>query len=365
MNITVLSIEGLGAAVEGWRLSRDYSQIPTTSDILTLDLPVNELPTCHLLIDGATIIEREIFMSLRNHVAWARTSHVDDPLEFTVPECFSSLNALKFNARREAMKKEKAEGRSQDEWRRHLPIISETSWTTRISYRDLVKLAGYFMRLSVDTAIVWQLRVRFDDVAKQLGRVLDQFTGDPAESWRAVDTMAKVDFLHKGDVSSPIGVVETGDFFVVTVDVPLWLRAQIVRHRPLSFVDDFYFSVLCDPAVLDITIDAMVRMEIATTKAFWHSVLSKRTCWLAQDQLRGRRDPWQVIIDQFGFRDDMLPCASGRCPYHKDASLRVSGDDPGVPCPAYCDIYGVDKAPYRDAMREAAKSRHESWMEKI
>lgn len=364
MNITVLSIEGLGAAVKGWRLSRDYSQVPTTSDILTLDLPVNELPTCHLLIDGATIIEREIFMTLRNHVAWARTSHVDDPIEFRIPDDFLSQKQWAEEMRL-AMRREKAEGRSQDEWRRHLPLISETSWTTRIGYRDLVKLAGYFMRLSVDSAIVWRLRVRFDEVAKQLGRVVDRFTGDPAESWRAVDTMAKVDFLHKNLIASPIGVVETGDFFVVTVDVPLWLRAQIVRHRPLSFVDDFYAGILCDAAVLDLTIDAPMRMEIATTKAFWHSVLSKRTCWLAQDQLRGRRDPWQVIIDQFGFRDDMLPCASGKCPYHKDAELRLTNADPGVPCPQFLNLNSIDKAPYRDAMREAAKSRHESWMEKI
>jgi hypothetical protein len=61
----------------------------------------------------------------------------------------------------------------------------------------------------------------------------------------------------------------------------------------------------------------------------------------------------------------MLPCHDGRCPYAGDAALRVSGADPGVPCPRFCDITGVDKAPFRDRMVVAARSRHPLWLEEI
>ncbi len=146
---------------------------------------------------------------------------------------------------------------------------------------------------------------------------------------------------------------------------PLWMRAQIIRHRNLGVVDTFYKSVLTNPGVANMNISQPVFMELSSSKDFWNTILSKRTCWLAQDSLTDRRDLWQDIIDAFGFRADMLPCADGMCHYAKDASLRLTDDDPGVPCPRYCNIEKVDKSAYREDMRIAAKSRHSYWLEEI
>jgi len=362
VRIDILAIDGLDRALEGWRLSRHQAAAATWDEVYTLDLPVNELPSAVLNFRDFTIVEREIFTTPRNHVAWARTSHVDDPLSSRIP---ISLISLANDRSFAAMNREKAAGLSQDEWRRHLPVTSLTSWTTRMSFRDLVKITNYFDYLDGHAAVKSQsLSARFGMVREELRCVIDEFTGSIAKSDVALDKSLRVKFLHEGAIA-PRDTVASAGFYLMVLEVPLWLRAQIVRHRPLSFVDDFFSRVISNPDALDLTIETPIRMEIATPIEFWHGVLSKRTCWLAQDSLASGRDPWQKLIDQFGFRPEMLPCAGGSCPYHGDAALRVSGADPGVPCPRFCNINAIDKAPWREAMLVAARSRHPYWLEEI
>ena len=59
------------------------------TDILKNDLPVNDIPSVVLSITS-TIAEREVITSFTDHVMWARTSRVDDPLDFTVDEVFKN-----------------------------------------------------------------------------------------------------------------------------------------------------------------------------------------------------------------------------------------------------------------------------------
>jgi hypothetical protein len=372
MKIEAISVDGLDLALAGWRFSRHDAAAADWREVYTIDVPVNELPSAVLLIRDATILEREVFTSMRNHVVWARTSHVDDPAAFVVPE---ELAVASNEANRARMVSERDAGLSQDEWRRHLPVTSLTAFAIRISFRDLVKLIGYLRVLAADLAIIDAVADVFADAAVELTEVgSTYFTGgDAALVAAAADAYQPVRFLHHGPIADPGAHVwgessntfAVGEFVVSRIEVPLWLRAQIVRHRPLAIVDTLYRDVLASPAVLDLTIEAPVRVEVAAARAYWRTVLSKRTCWLAQDSLAGRRDPWQVIIDGHGFDRDMLPCHDGRCPYAGDASLRVSGADPGCPCPRYCDISGVDKAPFRDRMIVAARSRHPFWLEEI
>lgn len=361
MPIKLLSIEGLDAAARAWRASRNISKPVSWREVFTLDLPVCEMPTCVLSFEDLTIWEREIFATPRNHVIWARTSHVDDPLQFTVPEDLAASAPRNFIADcRQRMRDDKEAGKSQDEWRRYLPMISTTSWTGRSSYRDLVKMAGYFMKLVASEAIDRSLRRTFRGTTDALGAVLDQFTGSPSATWEAIRAMRPVDFLSTSPISAASGMVAHDNFYVVTTTQPIWMRAQIVRHRPLAVVDTLW-DVLASRFALEATIDTRVRVQMAADRQYWKSILSKRTCWLAQDDLKGRKDPWQEIIDAFGFDESMLPCAGGSCPYHRDAALRLTPDDPGAPCPRFITIAGEDPHPHVDVMLAAAGSRHPSW----
>jgi hypothetical protein len=378
MRIRILGgADGLDRAKEAWRLSRDPEMEVTKEEMATLDLPVAEMPSVHLAFDDFTIIEREIFATPRNHVMWARTSHVDDPLEFKIPKMFDTPTTTLWTIeQRDKMRAEKAAGKSQDEWRFYLPAISLTSWTTRMSYRDLVKITKYFEYLTTltssdpaantirDAKMFWRLI----EVGGTLRGILTEaFTHDGGLTNDVLAATKIVPFLHDGAVTATtIGRANRSHFLTIPLDVPLWMRAQIVRHRPLTFVDDFFVAVLTSPSVMTTTIGHPIRMELSTTDGYWRSVLSKRTCWLAQDALSTRRDFWQEIIDGFGFYEEMLPCHGGSCPYHRDAALRLTDADPGVPCPIYVDLHEPDaKAEFRPAMREAAKSRHEFWQKRI
>ena len=72
---------------------------------------------------------------------WARTSRVDAPSEFTVPDYFKYSEIMddvvllknKINADIDA-------GIIQDEYRLHMPICAMTSFTTRLSWRGIVKI---------------------------------------------------------------------------------------------------------------------------------------------------------------------------------------------------------------------------------
>lgn len=364
MKIDILHRDDLDISRQAWCLSRTADSARHWSEVFTIDVPVNELAGAVVHLHGFTILEREIFSSLRNHVMWARTSHVDDPAAFTVPP---ELVSLSNDLARSAMIQERDAGGPQDEWRRHLPMMSETAWTTRISFRDALKLVRYFTFL--EEFATEPLDVRFGDVAKAIFDLVVSFTGDHAAAIKAIDATQFAKFLHEGDVavtSNDVLAANSSNFYVFTLDMPLWLRAQVVRHRPLAFVDTLFRDFIVHKDALYKTIEAPIRMEVSVTQDFWRSVMSKRSCWLAQDALTGgRKDPWQMILDQFGFREEMLPCADGRCPYHGDARHRLDGSDPGVPCPIFCDITGVDKAPHRANMLEAAASRHPFWKERI
>jgi len=142
----------------------------------------------------------------------------------------------------------------------------------------------------------------------------------------------------------------------------LWIRAHFVRHRPLTIADDF-FDLLRRNDVLDCVIDYPVKMMVAASKDIWHALLGKRSCWLTQSTLSAERDPWQRIIDRFTglLGDQILPCAKGICPYHRDARNRIEGTDPGCPCPRYLTLNHLEIAPFAARISQALKSRGDFW----
>jgi hypothetical protein len=363
MKIEILGLDGMSAAAEAWRLSREVDKPVEWSEIAALDCPVNEMPSALLHFKDFTILEREIIASNRIHVMWARTSFVDKPDAYRIPEemaasCDGKRHA-EFLARMEAGK---VAGIHQDEWRVHLPLMAETSFCCRIGFRDVIKMGVYFTYLTSSMkAASSDLARRFFKVAGAFNMVADQFTGSWKETLRVQKTFTLAKYLHEGRVSE-YDMQPVGNFFVMGMTMPFWLRAHFIRHRPLSIVDDLLEKVIGNGDVMNLTIATPITMEVAASQQFWRTIASKRSCWLTQSTLRSEIDPWAKIIERFGAAGpDMLPCSGGTCPQAKDAQLRVEGRDPGCPCIRYLDLGKIDSAPFKDQIEKALVSRPKFW----
>ena len=122
-----------------WELSRSPDDTTPLETILSIDAPVNEIPSFVLGIE-CTILEREIFASFRDHVMWARTSRVDAPSEFKAPDIFENKYKNHLTEIRNKIFSAISDGLIQDEYRMLIPLCSLTSFSTRLSWRGLIKL---------------------------------------------------------------------------------------------------------------------------------------------------------------------------------------------------------------------------------
>lgn len=354
MQIKVLdSVLDYGPAIKGWYNSR--TEQADVTYLYSVDAPVNEFPTALLEFVGMTIIEREIFTSARNHVVWARTSRVDDPTQFTVPHEFE--NKEYYHNQRSVMRTNRDSGMSQDQWRLALPLVSHTSWTARMSFRDIIKMGRYFSYLAYHQRIQKDLRPRFLMVADRLQDVIEKFMRSTAKAHNAFHGMKLVKFLNEQNIDNVN--FATTHFRAVTAIIPIALRAQLVRHREIHFVDDF-FALLCCKEVTTLLLRHTVRLQAIARTDVWNAIIGKRGCWIAQADL------WEPVVSRF--EGATLPCADGNCPYEVDASARlVAGADPNPPCPRYCNLKGIDKSQYVQRMRDEATKRgmKEFWEREI
>lgn len=360
MKIEILSIDGMSLASEAWRLSRDVDLPIEWQDVYTVDSPCCEMPSAFCHFRDFTILEREIFASSRTHVMWARTSFVDSPEKYQVPEDLRVYaSAIRHADYKEQMARGKEAGQHQDEWRRFLPVSATTCFTMRVSYRDAIKFAKYFRYLA--PLCHASLQPRFRSIYQELMHLVTRFTGSAKMSQKAEELMSLPKLLHEGEVRrAPL--VDAGGVMVCTFSVPLWIRAHFIRHRPITVADDL-FQVLKRRDVVDLPISHQLTLQVAASRDIWTSLLQKRSCWLTQSTLSKERDPWQEILDQFG--DQVLPCAAGACPYHRDARNRIEGTDPGVPCPRYLRLNKIDQAPHRSRIDQALRSRASYWQKEL
>jgi hypothetical protein len=342
MKITKLAELPLNLAGQAWRLSRDPEVETPLHEVLAVDAPVNEMPCYVLHFENFTIIEREIFTTPRNHVVWARTSRVDNPLAFTVPPEFEA--AVPTAQIRANMAKLKNTGKQQDEWRALLPLMAHTNWIGRLSLRDLIKMAKYFDYLAgkLDGPLVQ----RFSAIAAAL------LAHVPYQIDYKLDLFLNEEHVHKED-----GRLKFGAWTVLHVSVPLMLRAQIVRHRPIHFIDDLFSLIRGRANIMKMNLCTPVTMELCAPDSFWHHIMAKRNCWIAQADL------WQPIT--MFFTDTTLPCIDGKCPYEADNRLRMEKKDPNPPCPIFMELNKLDKEPWRAAMAMHAQAKPAWWQERI
>ena len=342
MKITKLAEIPASMAQTAWRLSRDIAVTTPLEEVLAVDAPVAEMP-CYLLhFEDFTIIEREIFTSHRNHVVWARTSRVDDPLHFTVPmEFMDRVPTATIRARMDRFQKE---GKQQDTWRSLLPLVAHTSWVGRLSLRDLVKIAAYFDYLTVTTH---HFKERFARISSALLAV----------ETNVHDLNYKLDLLlNEEPMNQDFGRFNYGTWTFIQGKFSTMLRAQVVRHRPIQFRDNFIEHIRKEN-ILKMNLQLLINMELCAPNSFWHHIMSKRACWIAQ------ADIWQPITTYFP--DGILPCVDGQCPYGEDNRLRIAGKDPNPVCPIYCELNKLEKKPYSKAMHVHARAKPEWWHDHI
>jgi len=344
MKIIKLAEIPVTMAQEAWRLSRDPDVQTPLAEVLAVDAPVNEIPCYVLHFQDFTIIEREIFTSHRNHTVWARTSRVDDPLCFTVPTEFQEL--VPTATIRQRMNRMKNEGREQDQWRSLLPLVAHTSWVGRLSLRDLAKMAAYFDYLT--SKVQSPLRERFARI------VIALISLAPAN----ITIMSyKLDLLlNEEPMSNDNGRYKFGTWTFIQGKFSMMLRAQVVRHRPIQFKDNFV-DLIRKESIIKQNLQMLVTMELCAPDSFWHHIMSKRACWVAQ------ADIWYPIT--MFFPDGVLPCIDGHCPYEADNRLRMESKDPNPVCPVFCELNKLDKTPHRKAMHLHARTKPQWWHEHI
>ena len=330
-----------------WELSRSPDDTTPLDTILSIDAPVNEIPSIVMSIE-CTILEREIFASFRDHVMWARTSRVDAPSEFDVPEYFKYSEVMDDVVMlKERIKTDMDAGIIQDEYRMHMPVCSLTSFTTRLSWRGLIKIYKLYEYLStIDEYFIIgknELNNKFQihNYAKNYSYV------DPIPLLQSVEM-----------VSGKMGPIVT-----VYQEMTIALRAQVVRHRNYTIKDNL-MEIIKSKDRWTKTLGDKIKISISAEIQFWKTVINKRQCWIAQYGI------WKDIIVEAQkhilISEQDLPCNKGFCPYTRDAELRHTDNDPGAPCPIHSDLTStpIDQK-YMDMVRIEASYRPAFWQKHI
>ncbi len=330
-----------------WELSRSPDDTTPLDTILSIDAPVNEIPSVVMSVQ-CTILEREIFASFRDHVMWARTSRVDAPSEFVVPQFFEfSEQNDTIVLLREKIKADMDAGVIQDEYRLHMPICAMTSFTTRLSWRGLVKIYKLYEYLATinDYFIIGKAAL---DNKFQLYKYAGNYS-----------FVNPIPMLKENEKTS--GVI--GPVVAVCQEMTIGLRAQVVRHRNYTIKDNL-MEIIKSEDCWTRTLGDKITISISAEIEFWKTVVNKRQCWIAQYGI------WKDIIiaaqEYISVSEQDLPCNKGFCPYTRDAELRHTDDDPGAPCPIHSDLTStpIDQK-YMDMVRIEASYRPAFWQKHI
>ena len=329
-----------------WELSRSPDDTTPLDTILSIDAPVNEIPSYVIGVE-CTILEREIFASFRDHVMWARTSRVDAPSEFKAPDVFENRYKHHLAGIRDKIFGKINEGVIQDEYRMLIPLCSITSFSTRLSWRGLIKLYKMYEHLAgIDDY--------FSIGAKALDDAFD--LSEFAKNYSFADVLPPIKNSEKISERS-------GPMVTVFQEMPIGLRAQVVRHRNFTIHDNLKDIIFGGDSWIKSIGDDM-SVSISASAEFWKTVVNKRQCWIAQYGI------WSGIIQEaqkfLDISEQDLPCSGGFCPYTRDAEIRHTDDDPGAPCPIHSKLSGmpVDKK-YLPSIEKEASYRPAFWAKHI
>jgi hypothetical protein len=228
-----------------------------------------------------------------------------------------------------------------------MPICATTSFTTRLSWRGLIKIYKFYEKLAkIDPYFVigkTEMNNKF-----QLHKYADNYS--------YVDPIPMIQEHEM--VSGGIGPIVT-----VFQEMTIGLRAQVVRHRNYTIKDNL-MEIITAKDCWTRTLGDKIKISISAEIEFWKTVVNKRQCWIAQYGI------WKNIIvvaqEYIPIGEQDLPCNKGFCPYTRDAELRHTDDDPGAPCPIHSDLTSTPIDPkYMDMVRIEASYRPAFWQKHI
>jgi len=323
--------DGMGVPlnVRAWKYSRNNDET-SFKDVMELDLPVNEIPSIVVEIES-TIIEREVLTSMRDHSMWARTSRVDDAINFKIPLILEKHIKYKEYADHAhgRMIQDKSKGARQDEYRLHMPLFALTRYTMSINLRSLVIIQKYFSHLKISAQDIG-LKELYHDAAGAFKFMIEQFTSDSSFliGIKYKEILPRVEKIQNGRIS---------DFITFSGSIPFSLRTHLIRHR-MIFMNDKLKEIATHSEFHTFNLKTEMSVSITSNVGFWTDIVAKRSCWLVHYSM------WEQIIKViFKFLpepelgEEILPCnGNGKsCCYEEDVKSRLQNKDPNPPCPIY------------------------------
>jgi len=299
-------VNGVHLSRIAWYNSRSWDDKTKLEDILCIDAPVNDFPSFVLNIESSIMV-REVIASMRGHVMWARTSRVDEPIDFDIEDCgiTNSENLEVESLRNEMMYLKNSETR-QDEYRLLMPVIGITRYTIRISLRSAIKLCHYFNKLK--TELTGIPSVIFGEAANKFIQFLHDSFPAHADLTKVVSSYRTVDIvpaLKENEMQSG----QVGDFIVISVVIPFSLRTHLIRHNSLHIKDNL-IEFFDDEDIHKKTINDKMNVQISASRSFWTHVLKERSCWMSHYGM------WKQIMSELSNivmqNETFLPCGGVR-----------------------------------------------------
>lgn len=344
-NVTMLSCDRIEADVlKAWQISRPEIDPSTFNPkaIMSIDAPVNDLAG-FLFHIRCPVILRELFATPRDHTMWARTSRLGDLTEpWPVHESLSALDISAVEDLYCQMQDMRREGARQDSYRKLLPLSFMTEFVTKMSLRAAVRmiktLTSYADAPAVGEAATNVAHGMLLAISRQGIPIYDIVRAAPQPP-----TQTSLPSISGGAIPF---AAKQGGYLYVRLFTSISLRAQIVRHRSLSFTDGLH-GIMHDPKAWQKPALDVIGMEITASVEDWYRVVSKRNCWIAQSEL------WAPLLSLVNphlekltprYDDEIrmppLPCADGACHFAGDAEerLKPGNKDPGLPCPRHANL---------------------------
>lgn len=277
----------------------------------------------------APILFREIFVMDRTNSIWARSSRADNiddvwPItEYVDDDSMSEISKLALIFERSKSNK------AQDQYRMGLPLGYMTSLSVYFSPRSLVRMISTMEFLAAQRQNVSKVAA---DIAAGLTDIAIRIGLPVLYMLKSIDRVPFINAIpyEQMNIEQP-KFATFGNHILMRLYTTLALRAQLIRHRNLSVVDNLSSHFNDHERIFAKTISTPIYMEVSGDKSSWEHVVGNRSCWIAQN------DIWENIINEYTKAVDggipKLPCNNGQCPFLLDNNLRIAGKDPNPPCP--------------------------------
>jgi hypothetical protein len=160
--------------------------------------------------------------------------------------------------------------------------------------------------------------------------------------------------------STTTEVLRRGDIIIVTKPMTYGLRSHLIRHRGVTVLDELMNLIISNTRLSSHTLGTKMRVSVSAPVQVWRALASKRHCWIAQADLWSSllNDIAEVMHEQF--TEAALPCSDGICPFKADASLRLVGKDPGLPCPRHMKLHAPNCFVLTDEMESKMRASVEA-----